>query len=103
MGIYFVNLVLKRVFVQLFTPSLTYLLRCYDYVSLQVRELRSRVGEYEERIRRLKAAAELKRKVQDSLITVTQSLAALYHLLCEANNETPSRYEPLGLPPLLSI
>lgn len=63
----------------------------------QVKALREKVSQYEERILGLKAAADMKHNIQDSLISITQSLAALYHLLCEANNETPNRSVPLCL------
>lgn len=50
------------------------------------------IERYEGRIESLKESAKVKKGVGESLVTLTQSLAAIYHLLCQANNETPSRY-----------
>lgn len=61
----------------------------------QVSDLQNKINEYEDTIRQLSVEVTKRRQTQDSLISVTQSLASLYHLLCEANNETPSRYTDL--------
>ncbi|XP_067934641.1 protein bicaudal D homolog 2-like isoform X2 [Watersipora subatra] len=57
----------------------------------QVERLNEVIERYEGRIESLKESAKVKKGVGESLVTLTQSLASIYHLLCQANNETPSR------------